>query len=170
MAHVVNNSGNNEWYTPDIYIQSVKNVFDGVIDLDPASCDLANKTINAVKFYTIYNSGLEKAWMGNVFLNPPYSKNSIKDFSNKVIEQVTLDNINQLIVLTNNATETGWWQSMAELSSSICLVKGRIKFNDFNGNKANSPLQGQSFMYFGNNSAVFDLEFKKFGVILNVQQ
>lgn len=43
----------------------------GRIDLDPASCALANSRIRAARYYTAADNGLSKPWHGNVFLNPP---------------------------------------------------------------------------------------------------
>lgn len=57
----------NEWYTPDRYIQAVKEVL-GSIDLDPASCAEANQTVGATDYYTKEDDGLEQYWKGNVFL------------------------------------------------------------------------------------------------------
>lgn len=68
--HVAFNSGNNEWYTPKEIIDAAREVM-GEIDLDPASSELANKTVRAEKFYTINSDGLTKEWHGRIWLNPP---------------------------------------------------------------------------------------------------
>ena len=62
-AHVSNNSGENEWYTPECYIESAKKVM-GNIDLDPASSEIANQTVNANLFYSQEEDGLSKEWFG----------------------------------------------------------------------------------------------------------
>ena len=55
--HVTNNSGNNEWYTPQKYIEAARRVL-GCIDLDPASCPYANQTVKAEHFFSIDNDSM----------------------------------------------------------------------------------------------------------------
>jgi hypothetical protein len=43
----------------------------GAIDVDPASCEIANKGIGAVRYYTKETNGFNRQWGGAVFLNPP---------------------------------------------------------------------------------------------------
>ena len=58
-----------DYFTPDDIIDAVHRTFGGYIDIDPASCDLANygdaehKGVRARVHYTPYQNGLEKTWM-----------------------------------------------------------------------------------------------------------
>lgn len=161
--HVANNSGENEWYTPAKFIESARAVM-GSIDLDPASSEMANRTVMAGSFYTKYDDGLTKKWFGNVWLNPPYSQPLMSMFSDAVVEK--REEYEQAIVLVNNATETQWMAQMFDICDAVCFVFGRIKFIDINGNPSGAPLQGQCILYFGDNRYEFKNEFYKHGVCM----
>ena len=68
-------------------------------------------------------------------------------------------------MLVNNATETEWFQSMASHASGLCFPKGRIQFADKTGQKKNSPVQGQCFIYFGKKKKVFQKVFSVIGLV-----
>lgn len=155
--HVVNNSGDNEWYTPSEYIAAARNVM-GHIDLDPASCEIANRTVGADCIYTAEDDGRSFAWFGNVWLNPPYSMPLIQGFAEKVVER----EFEQAIVLVNNATDTRWFRMMVESADAILFTTGRVKFYKPDSNKC-SPLQGQALIYYGENPGRFLEVFSKFG-------
>ena len=158
-AHVSNNSGENEWYTPECYIESARLVM-GVIHLDPASSEIANKTVNSNLFYTQEDDGLSKEWFGNIWMNPPYSQPLIFQFISKLVES---KGVNQAIVLVNNGTETQWGQLLLSNSSAVCFHQGRIRFIDKYGNLGQAPLQGQMICYIGSNVNNFINEFKQYG-------
>lgn len=143
--HVAYNSGNNEWYTPKEFIEAATAVM-GCIDLDPASSEIANKTVGANHIYTIEDNGLVKPWFGNVWLNPPYASDLIGKFADKLVNE--LGHIKQAIVLVNNATETEWFCTMIEQATAVCFPRGRVKFVTPSG-AAGAPLQGQAIIYFG---------------------
>lgn len=157
-------SGDNEWYTPTSYIDLAREVMGG-IDLDPASCEFAQKEIKAETFYTQEDDGLEHPWTGRVWLNPPYSKGLIDKFVDKITEEYRFGHVSQAIILTHNFTDTGWFQSLATEASAICFTRGRVKFYNENG-VGNSPTSGHVFFYFGPNPDPFTAIFWDVGVVL----
>ena len=165
--HVTNNSGNNEWYTPSDYIEAARRAM-GSIDVDPASSPIANRTVKASTFYTAEDNGLAQIWHGNVWLNPPYSSDLIGQFIDRLIDSIKDNETEQAILLVNNATETGWFQKAASVASFICFPKGRIRYLNHEGHPANTPLQGQAFLYYGDNGQRFKDIFKSFGLVVIV--
>jgi hypothetical protein len=158
--HVANNSGDNEWYTPKEYIEAARQVL-GEIHLDPASNPLANNIVQAATFYTAEDTGLDKDWRGNVWMNPPYESGLIGQFAEKLCDSYASGNVTSAIVLVNNATETRWFQSLAEQASAACFPKGRVKF--WHPRKVAVPLQGQAILYLGPNTDEFARAFSQFG-------
>lgn len=162
-AHVAHNAGENEWYTPPEYIASAKKVMKK-IDCDPASSEIANRSVCASVFYTKEQDGLSKPWVGNVWMNPPYAQPLIAQFADAVASKYESGEIIAAIVLVNNATETAWFYRMASVASAVCFPKGRIRFLDPNGNPG-APLQGQAILYFGEDQREFMEEFLQYGSV-----
>ena len=165
--HVSHNSGENEWYTPSQYIEAAREVL-GTIDLDPASSDVANERVKATSYFTKDDNGLAHEWHGSVWLNPPYAQPLISNFAEKVVEEFEDGRVKAAIVLVNNATETRWFRQMTEAATAICFPTGRIKYLDSTGHPANTPLQGQAFLYFGDDTYEFLSTFRQFGFVVEV--
>ena len=174
MAHVKNNSGQEEWYTPPCYIESARKVM-GSIDFDPCSCEKANTIVKATQYFTKEQDTITTPWPDNVnvWCNPPYSRGII----GKIIEtflknwedghsQSDIPFIKEAIFLTNNATETKWGNMLLSNCDAVCFPNKRIKFLDNNLEEAKSPLQAQMFTYFGVNRQEFREEFSQHGVVL----
>ena len=68
-----------EWYTPPAIVEAAR-VAMGGIDLDPASCEEANKVVRAAAYWTAADGPLERDWTGRVWLNPPYGQRMIRQF------------------------------------------------------------------------------------------
>lgn len=151
--HVTFNSGNNEWYTPEKYIEMARAVL-GEIELDPASSETANKTVKADCFYTEQDDGLSRPWYGKVWMNPPYGTDLIGKFTEKFADEYMAGSITEGIVLVNNATETAWFSYLVEAAAAVVFPHGRIRYYSPT-KESNAPLQGQAFIYFGLNPEKF---------------
>jgi phage N-6-adenine-methyltransferase len=163
IAHVGQNAGETEWFTPGDYIEAARRVL-GAIDLDPASTAEANRIIKATRFYSARDDGLTKVWTGRVWMNPPYVQPLIEQFAEKLSASVQTGDVPAALALVNNATETVWFRALAEVASAVCFPQGRIRFWHPKKDTA-APLQGQAVLYLGTDIAAFQREFEPFGVV-----
>jgi hypothetical protein len=158
-------TGNAEWYTPAEYIDLARQVL-GDIDLDPASCEIAQQTVQARNYYTKADDGLTKPWHGRVWLNPPYTSLLVSQFVDKLLHERSTKRVKSAILLTHNFSETGWFQKAGMLAQAICFTRGRIGFVGQNG-EYSSPAYGQAFMYFGPDTGKFhDVFSENVGLVL----
>jgi phage N-6-adenine-methyltransferase len=162
MHHIVS-SKSAEWYTPAPYIEAARLVM-GAIDLDPASSELANRTVKAAKFFTEQDKGLHRDWPGRVFMNPPYRRDGIQGlFVNKLVMQYRIGVTTEAILLIGNRTETEWFQPLWDFP--ICFTNHRISFISPDG-KADSPVNANVFVYFGPHSDKFKEVYSRFGTVV----
>jgi DNA N-6-adenine-methyltransferase (Dam) len=156
----------NEWYTPRNYVEAARKVL-GEIELDPASCESANKkVVKATKFYTEEDDGLKQNWYGKVFLNPPYGDVG-PQFVARLVKEYEAGNVDEAILLLNShVTDSKWFQPLFDYI--LCFTDHRSKFwNEENPEgTSTSPTHGSVFVYFGKNSKVFEKHFKQFGAVL----
>lgn len=154
-------TGNVEWYTPAEHIERCRNVMGG-IDLDPASNEFAQATVQAERFYTEQDDGLDQDWAGRVFLNPPFKASIISQFTAKLCAEHKAGNVVQAVFLSDNATDCAWWQETVRTAAAVCFTSGRTKFYG-PGGEGGSPTRGQTFMYFGDRVDRFLAEFAEVG-------
>lgn len=155
-------TGEDEWYTPEIYVEAARRVM-GSIDLDPATCPRANEVVKAAQIFTKDDDGLSQDWHGSVFLNPPYKQPLVSEFTAKLVASYQAGDVDSAILLTNNSTDTKWWQAAATACDGACFTAGRIKF--YRDRQYDSPTNGQVFLYFGQNMPGFAVEFARFGFV-----
>ncbi len=101
----------------------------GSIDLDPATNKSAQRTVQAKKYFTAENSGLDKKWKGTVWLNPPYGGEA-KQFTNKLVAEYAAGNVTEAIVLLPiHSFGTKWIAPLLDASTCYCFTQHRIAFN-----------------------------------------
>lgn len=123
MSNARHSSESSEHYTPPEVIDIARQAMGG-IDLDPASCALANTLVGAAEFFDIDDNGLECEWHGRVFLNPPGGKIDANGF--RVVKDCTVTGACGLPPMhehkepVTSASKT-WWFKMARE-----FIEGRI--------------------------------------------
>lgn len=154
-----------EWYTPIQYIEAARRVM-GDIDCDPASCKAAQEIVQASFFLTKEDDSLRNHvnWNGRIWLNPPYSGTLIKQFVSKLITQYNINNVTQAIILTNNSSDTSWFQSLLS-HYPACFTRGRVQFWRPDSGSFGTR-QGQTFFYLGENTTLFREIFSEFGQVV----
>ncbi len=151
-----------EWYTPAEYVEAAREVM-GAIDLDPASCEHAQTTIQAERFHTKADDGLAQEWRGRVWLNPPYSQPAATRFADKLLEEHASGRVTEAVMVQNAGTDTVWFHRMAA-AGWVCLVKGRINFLREDGSTAGNRY-AQVFFYLGERPQRFAEVFRRFGLV-----
>lgn len=140
----------------------------GSIDLDPASCAMANETVRAERYYTQEDDGLKQSWGGCVWLNPPYGHEKGQSYqaiwTNNLIAEYDRGNVLQSITLLDSRTDTRWFHRLFE-RFPICFVKGRINFYTSVESPFTTHTHGTIFVYLGPHEDRFITEFSAFGRI-----
>ena len=157
-------TGDPESYTPAQYIEAARAVM-GEIDLDPASNEIAQRTVRALEYFDQKTNGLGQPWHGRVFLNPPYNYPLVAEFIRKLISEHDAKRVTTAVLLTNNNTDTRWWHEAASGAAAVCFTLGRINFYKADG-QITQPTNGQTFFYFGADPIAFASLFDCFGLIM----
>lgn len=120
----------NEYATPPEIWRPLSDAVDG-FDVDPASG--AEPTPIAPIRYTKEDNGLDQAWEGDVFLNPPWSSNgdgeAKKTWLRKARNEANRDAVDTVTVVLPSDTGSHPFQDHVLEAPVFCLVgPGRIPF------------------------------------------
>ena len=156
----VKSRGRYEYYTPLKIINMAREVM-GDIDLDPATSEMAQSHVEAKRYYTIEDDGLQQEWAGRVWLNPPFDSANATRFIQKLTEGIL---VTEYVLLTCGPTDSRWLQIIAADADLMCLPKRRPRFWSPKATKWQSPAPAWLW-YRGPNGDKFREVFGKLGVV-----
>jgi hypothetical protein len=157
-----------ERYTPVLYAEVCRYVL-GEIDLDPGSCDLANRVIRAKRIYTLADDGLSRPWYGRVFCNPPYGRTGDGGASRQAqwfdygLHEYEARRANTIIFLLA-ADMTNKWIQDRVFVHPLCIIRGRIDFWNATSLNLHNP-RGSCFVYLGADVEKFTRLFDPLGKV-----
>ena len=124
-----------ESYTPAWIVEIARDVMGG-IDLDPASCERANQTVQAKRYFSREDNGLGKEWAGRVWLNPPYIEGMPRQFAKKLLGSPKVTEYCALL-LHNFAAR--WYRDLMESAVVLAVFAKPVRFH--------TPIKGESRSY-----------------------
>jgi len=138
MSHWETSGQSDEWYTP-------KYVFDALdchFDLDVAAPFDGPLHVPCDGWF--YDRGLERAWSGFVWMNPPFGgRNSLEPWLCKFFAN------GNGIALTPDRTSAPWWQMAFRHSDALLHVSKKIRFIRPDGSEGKSPSNGTTLFAVG---------------------
>ncbi len=173
-AQLINQtSGDVEYYTDPKIIAAVRDLFGGVIHLDPASSNVANASIKALRYFGKELNGIAQSWSAqNLWLNHPFGriesacsahcerhlknpKHRCHDFDylgNEVwIRKLELEfqssNFNEGCNITYAATSEAWFQPL--LKRPQCYLCPRTNYYLPDGTIKKGVTKGSVVTYYG---------------------
>lgn len=164
-----------EWGTPKKYVDTVKRVFGGVIDLDP--CSNKFSLVHAKTEYRLpQNNGLKESWnYKHIYVNPPYGADrergsTIKQWIYRCAEaHKTYDS--EVIALIPVAVNTSHWKNYIwGRATAVCfLYDTRLKFLVNGKDKGKGARMACAMVYWGKNYERFFEVLIEFGAVVDIR-
>ena len=155
-----------ERYSPTWIVQAARKVL-GEIDIDPASCQTANKTVKAKRYYSQEQDGLKRRWHGSVYLNPPFGRHW-KDWLVKLGREIDAGRVTEAIIVGPHnmlvSIDSPWFRRL--LQGSIFLPERRPRFSEGTSGKEAGSKYGVFVGYVGKRHRRFARVFGHDGIIL----
>ena len=148
-----------EWYTPPTIVEACR-VALGAIDLDPASCEVAQREVKAARYFTADDDGLAQPWAGRVFLNPPYSVKTKRAFLARLAESYQAGAVTAAVAVLNVDLTPSWFEPLRPLYAAKATIRGRVNFYKAHPEDMRNPAFGSSIVYLGPERERFAAAFR----------
>lgn len=151
-----------ECYTPAHIADRVHQCLGG-IDLDPASCAIANRHVRAQCFYTKAENGYMRPWAGRVFLNPPFTQNQVPRWVKRLSAAYEDGDVTAAVLLVNSAPGYHWWHELID-ARPVVILRERLTFHQQSGELyGDHHKKGQTVAYYGRDVRPFLAAFGDLG-------
>lgn len=183
-------SGVQEYYTPANIIEAARQVLGGYIELDPASCLEANRTVCAERYFTKEDDGLSKEWRARtVWMNHPFGKEEYPcgpnckkkicpkrgyhqtvyqpgngDWITKFVWSYQAGHFKAGLNITFASTSEDWFQPLLQFPA--CFLRGRTNYNTPGGGTTSQVPKGSAVFYLGSNVPLFYKVFSGLGNVV----
>jgi len=168
MAATVYSHRSVEYYTPVEILEAARTVL-GSFDLDPASCEEAQRNVRATTFYSLEDNGLSRPWRGRVWLNPPYGKTNGRSnqeiWAQRLVSEYLEGHVTEAVLLVKAALGYKWFEELFR-DWPVCFARSRLSFILEDGNDEGQSKQGTALFYFGENVDLFARTFRQIGRII----
>jgi len=113
-----------DWETPNNFLELLEDISGGPFDLDPCA---TQENTKASAYIAQSEDGLQQAWFGKVYMNPPYGRD-VSKWVEKAFNEVRKHNADEAWCLLPVRTDTKWWHDYCMHAQEIYFIRGRLKF------------------------------------------
>lgn len=127
-----NGTHSEDWGTPQSMFDRLNEIYDFTLDVCAANAQVAK----CRQFFTPEIDGLKTRWFGRPFCNPPYGRGEVKKWVMKAIKELSCANVESVVFLIPASVGSLWFHDyVLPYAKTIWLVRGRVSFEDYEGNK-----------------------------------
>ena len=128
-----------DWYTPKWIIDRL-----GPFDLDPCAAPPEVRPYETAPIsWTKQDDGLSREWRGTVWMNPPYSRQLLRAFCERMARHG-----NGIALLVNRQDNLLWQEVIFPSAASMIFMRHRVKFIRPDGTTG-SPFFGSCLVAWG---------------------
>lgn len=133
-ASAQHSSETSEWYSPPEVVERARAVLGG-IDLDPASCEVGNRTVRAKRYIGAREDGLTAPWGAcdlpvTVYLNPPTGRGMVVGFWSRLLDESRSGRLLDAVFVAFSLEQALTTQRAGRgiLSFPFCIPRKRLAF------------------------------------------
>jgi DNA N-6-adenine-methyltransferase (Dam) len=169
------NSQSVDWCTPPKYVNAVKTVLGGKIDLDPCSNEWS--IIGAeTEFRLPEHDGLKESWdYPTIYVNPPYGsdkerRTTIKHWLYKCAQAHKYNNSEVLALVPVAPNTSHWKEYIWGRATAVCfLYDTRLRFLVNGKDEGKGAPMACAMVYWNRNADKFLNVFNEFGAVVDLR-